>query len=288
MLDMYGNPINGGRNSQWFFFCGSVAQTWLLPASATWIDFLLVGGGGGGGNGFSDIEGNPRGGGGGGSSGSITRIIIPRSIMPDRVYIFVGAGGAAGVNGLGSSVRLTDESNTRTFFASALGGLTGGNGSASGGGTAGTGNSAASATNHYFANWAVWTSLSGQSGNAGGAATGGTGTSVSWGLSGHFISGGAPGAGTQLTSFSGASVNGNGLMKVTVGGASNGASGGNGVLIARPLMASGGGGGSSNPTGAGGNGGNGSLGCGGGGGGGGTTGGTGGKGGDGFVVATWW
>lgn len=81
--------INTGRNSEnntsneWF--------VWNKPDNISLVQGLLIGGGGGGGGGASNTTGNANGG-GGGSSGGITTFTIPAILLPDTLYIKLGAG----------------------------------------------------------------------------------------------------------------------------------------------------------------------------------------------------
>jgi hypothetical protein len=72
-------------NTQW--------ETWQKPRGVSMVQILCIGGGAGGGGGFSAAAGNPRGGGGSGGASGVSRVTIPAFLLPDRLYIQVGAGG---------------------------------------------------------------------------------------------------------------------------------------------------------------------------------------------------
>jgi hypothetical protein len=67
---------------------------WDKPKNATMAYILAIAGGGAGGAGFSGVASSARGGGGGGGSGGLSKIIVPLFLLPDQLYIMVGAGGA--------------------------------------------------------------------------------------------------------------------------------------------------------------------------------------------------
>lgn len=289
---MYPNP--GELNSKTFTSVGDGWITFSLPKNCNNIMLVGTGGGGGGGNGMTGASGTNRGGGGGGSAGATTRVIYPRDVLPDVIFIRVGKGGTATNPGTSTIVSLwgnVPTSIVNSIFT-ANGGIAGGTGTAV---AAGAGGNAASATTLNNANYmamGVFNSMTSQPGTNGGAHTGATGTDVSFPtFSVGAVSCGTGGAGTPIanTNFRGGDLNGVAHVPVILGGLAGSNRGNNGVLLQKPFYSTGGTGGGSNGTGAGGNGGDGAFGGGGGGGGGaGTTGGTGGRGGDGFLKVSWW
>lgn len=88
---------------QMFQSQGGAWMSWNKPRGASMCYMLCIGGGGGGGGcnsntNSSDFTGM---GGGGGSSGLAT-LVIPALLLPDTLYVQVGAGGAGGAGGSGS------------------------------------------------------------------------------------------------------------------------------------------------------------------------------------------
>lgn len=304
--EMYGLPGKSWPGTSHVFRRGGSGNEWIpwfKPRGATQVTFFVVGGGGGGGGGRTGASGTARGGGGGGGSSAVTRLTVPACLLPDILWIQVGAGGAGGAaNSAGSSGTVSivsrQPNNTDANVIAISGSTNAGGGSAgttTGGGGGGSLSSAATAGSAPYLTLGAFTSLAGLPGASGGAHTGANGTSTT-ALSSHILSGGAGGGGTPTadTNFSGGNINAAGIIPTISGGAA-GANGGAGVTFDPfdfltppwPFTACGGGGGGTNgASGTGGTGGRGGIGCGGGGGGGGVTGGTGGQGGDGIVVIT--
>lgn len=283
---------------------GQGYQIWRKPKGATWVSFIVVGGGGGGGGGFSRTAGSAGGGGGGGACSGIARFACPAALLPDELYIQVGAGGiggaagAAGAAGTNSFVLLGRTAVLPNILVysgvNAPGGGGGGTGAASG--TAGT--VPTIAVTQPTNTWGEWFASVGLVGVVGGAQTGAVGTSVTaWAA--LPLSPGAGGAGCTTTDFAGGAQTATALLDVqnqlyvpstagvlAPGGTAAGAGvdGSPGIKRIAPFYNSGGAGGGSNNAGQGGQGGAGGYGCGGGGGGAGVTGGRGGNGGDGIVI----
>ena len=256
--------------------------TWDKPAGAKMITIIMAGGGAGGGNGFSAAASAARGGGGGGGSGAVARITVPAWMLPDRLYISVGAGGAANGAGVASYVAVFPTTAAANLVLIANGGGAGGNGTGAAAGAAGAAGTASTSANAILSTWGLPVFIAGQAGVTGGAQTGQNGSNqVPHGST--FLSGGAGGAGVTTTNFIGGNVNAVAPWPLIPGGVAAGEAGSCGRMIWSPTLFTGGSGGASNNTGIGGAGGAGAPACGGGGGGGGTTGGAGGRGGDGFI-----
>ena len=108
MLDVFHLPTQYGNadvrmfnrpctvtNTQW--------ETWTKPRGKTMMNILCIGGGGGGGGGFTATAGSARGGGGGGGSSGVSRVTIPLWLVPDILFIQVGAGGRGVGSGGGTA-----------------------------------------------------------------------------------------------------------------------------------------------------------------------------------------
>jgi hypothetical protein len=293
-------------------------QQWIKPRGTSMSYFFLVGGGGGGGGGHQKPQNTNGGGGGGGGSACISRLLIPSFLLPDTLYVKVGAGGlggaasSAGASGVPSLVATSPQS-LPTFFgtngeliSSDSGFLAGGGG---GGGTLGAAGAAGSAgnprSNIVPALTGLYSAVAGQAGGAGGAQTGAVGTSITaWSI--RPVSSGAGGAGIQanasLSDFDGGSITAVSAFNfpkmnfpTDVGAVARGGNalapknGDSGVnFFDGPFLQSGGAGGASSFASVAGNGGKGGIGCGGGGGGAGVTGGRGGDGGNGLVAIFSW
>lgn len=94
----------------------TAAGTWVKPANAMWVNFVLVGGGGPGGSSGSCAYGAS--GGNGGSSGEIVRALLCASDVPAALSIAVGAGGTPGTppSGFGiATVRGTEGGDSRAY-----------------------------------------------------------------------------------------------------------------------------------------------------------------------------
>src|SRR6266550_1648778 len=75
------------NNTQW--------HTWNKPRGASMCYMICIGGGGGGGASTSTTS---SGAGGGGSSAGQSTILIPAILIPDQLFIQIGAGGAGGAS----------------------------------------------------------------------------------------------------------------------------------------------------------------------------------------------
>ncbi len=311
MIDVFNIP-NSDLKTQIFYTTASGAtnqwQTWSKPANAKMIYFTVIGGGAGGAGGFASV--GTRNGGAGGGGSSLTIGLFPASVLPDTLYIQVGAGGAgstgtptgtatnplSGNSGSLSYVSISASTdNANVILASGTVAARGGAGGTSG--TGGAGGTAFSDNNSIIAKIGIVYSIAGQAGGNSGA--GAVGNSIT--VTNLPITGGAGGGGaTSSLSYSGGSINSFAFLPTLFGGIS-GSTGSNGfdskifnnnnTSIDNILLLTGGagGGGASGITG--GNGGNGAYGSGGGGGGAGSnaspfSGGTGGNGGNGIVIIT--
>jgi hypothetical protein len=291
-------------------------QQWIKPRGTSMSYFFLVGGGGGGGGGHQKASGTNGGGGGGGGSACISRLLIPSFLLPDTLYVKVGAGGlggaasSAGAAGVPSIVATSPQSLPQGLVSpSALivsdsdtvAGGGGGGGTLGAAGAAGTAGSPSGIIPPSFTG--LYSAIAGQVGVAGGAQTGAVGTSITaWSI--RPVSSGAGGAGCNTTNFNGGSilpVSDFNFPKINfssvVGAIATGGTGGNATLIHggagvnfidAPFIQSGGAGGGSFANGTAGDGGKGGIGCGGGGGGAGQTAGRGGNGGNGMVAIFSW
>lgn len=267
-------------------------QAWTKPPGCNWVYAFVISAGGGG----SRIGNTSNTGGGGGGSGSVSSYLLPAQVLPDTLYVLVGAGGAGGAasgsNGVGGSatyISMFNRIDAGSYIFLAAGG------SGSSGSTGGTG--ATFPTIGYYGNAAIFNnSIAGVSGSNG-AGIGGNLPGSDITPSGRIVTGGAGGGNG---SAAGGSIVGVGVMPTVSGGVGssggNGQSGFNNGLIVSPglkyfpmLFSGGSGGGGTNLAGPAGAGGNGAYGCGGGGGGGttalgGATSGNGGRGGDALVI----
>jgi hypothetical protein len=224
--------------------------TWTNPRNEYSNAIILAAGGGGGGQ-----TGTTTAGGLGGGAGGFGHIYCPLSLLPDTLYIKVGAGGAISTGGGNTYINLYPSVATA---ANNLITCNGGQGTAIINNTLGI--------------------AQGYTGGAGGTvgvvnSLPTTGSPIYGGGAGSF---GVAGVGGGMTSVS--------SLYPSVTGASGTNNGSNGFVIWKPFTVFGGCGAAGTAT-TGYNGGNGFMGSGGGGGGGGsTTQGLGGRGGDGFVI----
>jgi len=288
------------RTVQVFYANNGSMQTWIKPPNSKFVHFYVIGGGGGGGAGHTSTINTNRNGGGGGAGSAITIGLFQANVLPDILYLQVGAGGTGGTQGATSTIAnggaggisyvKIDPSNTitaqnvvlasATSSASSFG--TGGNA----GGAGGAAPSAWAATNSIFNDLGLVTVLAGDAG-----VNGNTNKTLA-----RICSGGA-GGGSCVTSTanSGGTLDAGGFISDVLGGPNTGGDGSGGVATNLPSIysnvyqpmyfLSGAGGGAIN-SGTGGAGGNGAYGAGGGGGGAATTGGRGGRGGDGLIIIT--
>lgn len=306
MLDTFHLPTaQGGADIQMFTGPATVTNLqwtpWLKPRGKSMLHAICIGGGGGGGGGFSGGSGTNRGGGGSGGSSGITRVTIPLILLPDILYIQVGAGGVGiGVGGTAGAGILSWISiyphfeNTNILAVSGATPASGGaNGTSGASGTFGSGGVIASIATMPLALMGQFNFSVGKDGVTGGA-PGVAGTNLDF-FSPTTTFGtmsGTGGAGVSSTDLAGGAFNtlANSLLRSYSPDAAPAGSndGSGGPMIWKPFFSFGGMGGGSSNTGPGGNGGNGAYGSGGGGGGGGTTGGKGGDGGPGLVMMIAW
>jgi len=305
MLDTSHLPAPTNGDSQIFTTPSTVNNvqwmTWRKPRGVSMVNIFCIGGGGGGGGGFTGIAGSARGGGGGGGSSGVTRVLVPASLLPDVLYIQVGAGGTgvgsgggAASNGVLSYVAIFP--NNAAVNVIAVSGLTpasgGGTGTAAAVGGGGAASGSALIGIMPLAGLGFFNFIVGQSGVAGGAVTGGNGVAQAIPITSAVCTGGSGGAGTTAVDFAGGAftaIPNSYLSEQRPATPATGSfDGSGGVQLWKPFFSFGGVGGSSSNVGIGGYGGNGARGAGGGGGGGGTTGGKGGEGGDGIVIITCW
>ena len=234
--------------------------SWMKPAGVSWVYVFAIGSGGAGG---TPANGATTVGGGGGSSGSVTRMLIPASLLPDILYL------RPGQQATNSYICIAPNTTAQNIIL-----IMGAGGSGSATGTGGTATGASTSASGIWVNVGLFTSIAGQAGGAGASLLNANGSSVAFGASGLPVTGGAGGGnGTGA----GGDVTGAGLMPTVTGGV--GTTGGNGQNGFRqgqtfapgfklfPLLFGGGSGGGGNLLGTAGNGGNGAWGCGGGGGG---------------------
>lgn len=288
MLDLSHIP-NSQQDIQIFHANGSAWQTWQKPRKCNYVYIICIGGGGGGGGGGGlsfDSVGAIGGGGGG-----VSRALYNASILPDRLYIQVGLGGAGGIGATVSGGNGTSgSSGTRSWVslqqqtgAIVAQNIVQGSGTtaAAGGtcnpsGATAAGEVAMAQTSGTFLILSNFIATAGQT--SPNPAVNGNVTP----LTSQITSAGAPfGGGISATSLSPeipSAFNG-----ITAG------NGGNGITSWKPFFSTGGAGGGALAGVNGGNGGNGGIGSGGGGGGsanasGSIVAGNGGKGGDGLVM----
>ncbi len=300
MIDLGNFPVPHGGDLQVFRTPATVTNlqwmTWTKPRGCTMGYFFGLGGGGGGGGGFTGIAGANRGGGGGGGSGAQQTFYAPLFLLPDVLYIQVGAGGigttsGGGVSGTGVPTYAAVYPNveSRNLLMSCLGGVGGTTGTAALG-AAGAGGSASALTAMNFGGLGLFQSVAGQAGTAGGG-PGLAGASLTLPTTGILATGGTGGAGvTAVENVGGGftAVAGTLISEARPGTSSISGDGSAGPQLWKPFFSFGGAGGGSSNTGTGSWGGHGAIGAGGGGGSGGTTGGRGGNGGNGIWFAYCW
>ena len=291
-------------------------QSWVKPRGASMIWMFAISGGGGGGGGFTGLATVDRGGGGGGGSAGITRFMGPAMMVPDNLYVQVGAGGlgvgsgggTAGSGGIsyisvgaypaGTLANFTVDNNL-FLMSGAAGPGGGGTGTGVAVGAAGAAGTVAVIGSQNRGGYAgFWGSTVGIIGSAGGAIAGGAGVAAN--TLGDFVpfgsgAGGGGAGNASASNFAGGAITGAGIYQTIPGGSATDVNGGGGYnwtpeTTGSAFMSStGGSGGAGMDAAAGGNGGKGGFpGGGGGGGGAGTTGGRGGDGGDGVVVIISW
>lgn len=290
MIDYQNLPSNA--KIDWFMqpTPGDEVHTWTKPAGCNFVYMIAVGGGGAGGAGFTRVANANGGGGGGGQSAFLQTLCVPSFLIPDTLFLRVGLGGKTNFIGGNTIISAYRIASVTEYFLNALGGSTGGNGSATAGGVISSKTNAF--TNSTLASIGKWQQATNNFAGAQGAShLGANGNSNSFSFN---LTGGASGAGTGTSNFAGGNItsafNQVSALNVVIGGAAiDGATsgqndGGNGFFIPKRFGSYGGAGGGSSNTGVGGNGGKGGPGSGGGGGGAGIVGGKGGDGGDGFAL----
>lgn len=283
-------------------------ETCLKPRGSVGCYIYCVGGGGGGMSGLAGAASFAGGGGGGGSSGQST-LWVPAFLLPDVLYVSVGAGGASNVastNAIASKVSVAPSATANDCLLSATGGASGtAPTTVPAGGGAGAAGGLATIAQAPLAGWGASNFLAGQAGIIGGAAV--AGGNLALPTTGLVITGATGGGGlgaVNVAGKAGGNITGAGIFPSNPGGAGGttaptaGAHGSNGMRPIRNLwyMYGATGGGSCGLTAGGvgadgGSGQRGSFGCGGGGGGAcitGSTPGRGGEGGDGIVIIAFW
>lgn len=314
MLDLYHIP--GRKIDRQIFTIPSTVtnlqwHTWIKPRGFSMMYVLCVGGGGGGGGGFTRAAAAAGGGGGGGAGASVSTFACALDLIPDRLFVQVGAGGGGvgsggGTAGSGmlSQVAIAPDNSTVLNILVQSGGATlpggGGTGTGAAVGAAGVVPTVATIAVMPLATIGVYNFIVGQVGTAGGAIAGGAGTAQTFATTGVLCMGATGGGGTTSADFAGGAITAVAGSLISdwrpqnaAAGTFDGSGGFNlginaGIGPTGPFFSYPGLGGGSSNAGAGGQGGNGAYGSGGGGGGSGTTGGTGGRGGDGIVIITCW
>lgn len=282
-VQIYNRPSLPFNDTQW--------MTWQKkPRGVSMAHIIILAGGAVGGAGFAGVAASARGGGGGGGGASCTRLTVPIFLLPDRLYVQVGAGGLLGVVNGPSYVSVAPNTTGSNVIAHTYAPGQGGSGTASAGGAGGAATSYSVESNMIFTGLGCWASIGGQAGGAGGAHTGANGTDVALYTGGAPAMGGTGGGGTTSADFRGGDITGAGWLgeQKPASGVAGSVPGSGGAIIWNPLFFMGGVGGGSSDAGVGGAGGIGGYGSGGGGGGGGTTGGVGGAGGGGLVIIITW
>jgi len=285
MIDLFNIP-NSQQDVQIFNANGSAWQTWQKPRKCNYVWIMCIGGAGGGGGGSTYSFDTAGGVGGGG--GAVTRALYNAQILPDRLYVQVGLGGAGGAGAtVGNSNGSTGTAGTRSWVglqpAIVATNMVMGSGTtpAAGGISTNVGASAAGET-VITQTTATFLTLSVFSSTAGQASPNISLVSDVTPLTSQITSAGAPfGAGVAATSISPEIKSG--FNGITAG------PGGDGITSWKPFYSLGGAGGGALSGSSGGKGGDGGIGSGGGGGGSATittsqVGGTGGKGGNGLVI----
>ena len=279
-------------------------SVWTKPRGVSMVYVFCVGAGGGGAGGQT-ISATAGAGGGGGGSSAQSSGLFPAIVLPDILYVRVGAGGAGGA--ANSSGTVGSNSNVAIYpFASMVGNsggqliyaTAGGNGlwAANVGGTGGTAGGASILTQMPLAGLGATYLTAGQAGTSGAANTATAGSNGVYPNNGLLVTGGCGGAGCSVSANA---AGGNiptaafSFQQLINGGAAGtggvaGQTGSNGISILKPFQFTGAGGGGSCFNGAGGSGGLGGIGSGGGGGAPGVPAGIGGSGGNGLVIIVSW
>ena len=306
--DLFGIPSNFKGDVQIFHANNQSTinyQPWIKPRGTSMSYIVCIGGGGGGGGGRSVASGTAGGGGGGGACSGISRLIVPTFLLPETLYVQVGAGGLGGAAAVAGGAGTNSYIMMTPLVFTAVNSLLSSNTTAPGGGGAGgaaggtLGSAptlAQAATEAAIGQFSANIGLQGAAGGLGigGAITPWAALPLSPGAGGGGGTGTDADGGSQtlLTAVNFGFIN----FPTTTGAVAAGGTGGTtaanigsaGVSLMGPFFQSGGAGGGSNVAGIGGDGGKGGIGCGGGGGGKGTTGGRGGSGGNGLVAIFSW
>jgi hypothetical protein len=108
MLDLSHIPTGTGAADVQIFNIPTTAtsvqwHSWIKPRGKTMFNIICIGGGGGGGGGFTRAAAAAGGGGGSGGCSGITRMTGALALIPDRLYIQVGAGGIGVGSGGGTA-----------------------------------------------------------------------------------------------------------------------------------------------------------------------------------------
>jgi len=270
MPPIYIPPVSGAGQS---VYDTAGSYTWSKPTGISTVTILCIGSGGNGGT----VTTTNGGGGGGGGTSVIT---VPAFLVPDTLYLNVGAGGAGNTSANYTFASVFNNGwVAQDIFIYAVGG---GNASTSSGGAGGaniTGTNLIWYNSGYATNVGVLINTSVGPG-------GGTGSNNIARYA--FVTGGAGGG---AAGGAGAGINAYGSIPAISGGAFgvNGIDGTTTVVSGMYMFSGGTGGGAGNTTTLPGNGGKGGPGCGGGGPGytSGATVGTPGSGGDGYIGITW-
>lgn len=268
-------------------------QVWNKPPGAKFVCIVTIGTGGGGGGGQGNDGTNLVYGASGGSSAASQVNFLPAHMVPDRLYVQVGNGGAGGT---GTGIGVTGNAGSNGQATSVIWSLTGGialyfgyavGGNGGPGGRQGLGSGASGGGANPTAT--AITQIGARTGWNGQASIG-AGTTRDITTSPFRCTSGASGArwGTGTTTTEGGHINfppGDACFQRISGGANNSGEPGSSLNDLMRFYATGGSGGAVNRTGVAGVGGNAGFGSGGGGGAAGNpNGSTGGKGGDGLVL----
>ena len=208
----FGGLYGAGADVQIFNSPSTAANidwlTWTKPKGKSTALMILIGGGAGGGGGFSGIAGSARGGGGGGQGSAITKAYVPLCLLPDTLYIQVGAGtpgvstGTAGIALVSYICIAPNNTPLNTIAASSSAGAGGGvTGTGAAVGTGGNNSTAATFANMPLCG--IFSAYAGLAGNNGGAVAGANGTGSIISVQGNNVLGGTGGAGTTNADFQG-------------------------------------------------------------------------------------
>lgn len=305
-------------NKQTHIWVGSVISTtgsanrfyytFNIPSSARYLWMMAIGPGGAGGGGGASAAGVAGGGGGGGASGGSAQVLISTMYLPKTLYISPGQskvgltgqvqGGGTSTSISGASSFITIRNGSTTAGNLIIAGNPGNNG-ASAAGSSGTSSAtvAAAATTTRLQGFGLFKNYAGgTSGGAGNGASAGSNITPFSGQSLNTGGGGGGGVNAGTTTSNGGSILTSTFYPQVDGGLAGGFSGIDGYDFTvqlgdmdLPLISSGGSGGGGNTlVNVGGKGGNGGIGSGGGGGGGtngiASVGGAGGDGGPGAII----